>query len=228
MKLTETKTLNAALKSHYSEKKLSASQLEQLLFLQAKASFSDDDMISSDHATHQKEDAKEATSGFWSQFINRVQRLMQKYRYAFASGVTAILFALAISLNHFQAIPTTQSILEEIAFNHKQRMSVTIKTASITEVSHFLEDLSFSLIKSSRLDKKSWSLIGGRYCSINGTLAAQLKVKNNESNKIYTFYQAALPKDLSLDSNATGTNNIDGINVSIWKENGLLLALADD
>ncbi|MBE1273712.1 hypothetical protein [Enterovibrio baiacu] len=77
----------------------------------------------------------------------------------------------------------------------------------------------------SQLPVEKWVLLGGRYCSIDGKIAAQLHVKDLETDRVYTFYQAKLPQGSEADMKNVETN-VDGVNVSLWEENGLLMGLA--
>lgn len=64
--------------------------------------------------------------------------------------------------------------------------------------------------------------VAGR--SIQGKLAARLKLRNRSDNRIYTFYQSLLPEPMADFSKHEGY--VDGIKVSLWQENDLLLGLA--
>jgi len=119
------------------------------------------------------------------------------------------------------------SIVNEIAGHHEQPSEISVYTSSFDELEQQLTNLSFKLITSSKLGKDMWQLIGGSYCSINGELAAQLKVRNIESNQIYTFYQAKYPEGLTLEQSHTkNIINNQGTAVTLWQEGGLLLGIA--
>ena len=61
-----------------------------------------------------------------------------------------------------------------------------------------LNRLDFSLVEPAFLKKQNEELVGGRYCRINGKIAAQLQIKNIETSDIYAFYQTKSP-DLFLN-----------------------------
>ena len=103
---------------------------------------------------------------------------------------------------------------------------MSVASNSLDEIGAYLDKLSFPIIAPSALSKPNWQFLGGRYCSINGKLAAQLKIKNTEDNRIYTLYQAATEGGERPMQLARTTQTIDGIGVSIWREKGLLLGLA--
>jgi hypothetical protein len=114
---------------------------------------------------------------------------------------------------------------EEIAYHHNKHMKSEIQTHSMDELKSFLTKLDFSLIDSERLPSSEWELLGGRYCSLQGRLAAQIKVRNKKNNKEYTLYQLAIPKELT-DLNGVHEDYRLGAKVKIWKERGLLLGIA--
>jgi hypothetical protein len=92
-------------------------------------------------------------------------------------------------------------------------------------VQNHLNKLGFKLVSSAKIDSKDWKLIGGRYCNINGKIAAQLKVHNAKTDSEYTFYQAKLSTD-DIENITDNEINIDGVKVKLWREKGLLMGLA--
>jgi hypothetical protein len=137
-----------------------------------------------------------------------------------ASFFTAISWYL-INLNQYNPGP----ISAQIAYNHNSQMQMEVLSPDLKDVQGHLTKLGFQLISSSKINRQHWQLIGGRYCNINGKIAAQLKIKNTESNQIYTYYQAKLPgKQLATLSQTEIA--IDGVNVKLWREKGLLMGLA--
>lgn len=213
-------SLKSALKKHYQQKTLSEDKLDKLLALQQESALeplatSDLDSDRSYSPQAKRSWMQRAKGSFLSCFNFKAPV------YALAS---VSLFALIITL---MPMPVSgPSILAEIASHHQQPSSINIKSSSISEIGNQLSKLSFALIHSSKLSSDVWEFLGGSYCSINGELSAQLKVFNREENKIYTFYQAEYPDELMLDAAISSITNEQGTEVSIWKEEGLLLGLA--
>jgi len=116
-------------------------------------------------------------------------------------------------------------LIREVVYNHNKNLDVEIRSGSLEEVRNFLSQLDFPLIKSKRLSSGTWELIGGRYCSLLGQFAAQLKMRNRSTKNIHTFYQVEKPPDIK---GITGfsENYEKGVKVSLWIERGLILALA--
>ena len=136
---------------------------------------------------------------------------------------------LILVVSYFYTTSTNEfnlkSLPSEISYHHNKQMNSKIMTSSISKMRKSLSKLDFSLITSEKLPPSKWKIIGGRYCSLQGRLAAQIKVKNLKKNKEYTLYQMARPPELEgpVESFQEFHN---GAKVKIWSENGLLLGMA--
>ncbi|WP_415882304.1 hypothetical protein ACMXYX_14205 [Neptuniibacter sp. QD72_48] len=210
MKSTAPKNLKSALKAHYQDQSLSEDKLAQLLSMQEELS---------NQADINVETPKAKIS--WFDQCKTWFRLPQLM-------VPTLALACIFMVVSLMPMPISgPSIVNEIAGHHEQPSEISIYTSSIDELGQQLTQLSFKLISSSKLGKDMWQLIGGSYCSINGEIAAQLKVRNIENNQIYTFYQAEYPEGLTLEQ--VDTQNIinnQGTAVTLWQEGGLLLGIA--
>ena len=189
------KPLKPSINALYQGKKLTADQLDRL------------------QKSMQKEDIK--------------QHSLIKNTFFFSLSTAACLFILALTWPSFFSDDMTikSRIASEVAYNHNKQMSLEIKATSLLDISDFFGKLDFSLIKSQHLPSAQWRILGGRYCSINGQLAALLKVKNLENNQIYSFYQALLPDKINISKQPMETF-IDGVSIQLWQERDLLLGLA--
>jgi hypothetical protein len=134
---------------------------------------------------------------------------------------------LLLSLYLFQGSGSlVERIADEVAYNHNKNVQMEIKTASIDEVQSFLSKIDFTLIHSERLPLEQWELLGGRYCSIQGRLAVQMKIRNKADGKLKTLYQVPYPKELSHIKSVSMETYASEVKVSLWRERGMLLGLA--
>jgi len=118
------------------------------------------------------------------------------------------------------------SVAKEIAMNHSKQLEVEYTADNLNELENKLSKLEFKLSNiKSELNGK-YNLLGGRYCSIQGNLAAQLKLKNLLTDKIETLYVSKLNDDLNKLSSSN--MNMDGVNIRVWKKDGLLYGRASD
>ncbi len=122
-------------------------------------------------------------------------------------------------------------IAEEVTLNHKKLKPLEILGASVVEVSGYFTALDFLPI-SSRLITSSLQFAGGRYCSIKGSTAAQLRYQNEALNWV-TLYETHFnaTKFPNLPILEQGEEPIvvydRGYRVSIWIEKGLVMALVE-
>ncbi len=114
-------------------------------------------------------------------------------------------------------------VAKEIAVNHNKHLAIEFPTGDYHELNRLMGKLDFSGVISKRLAPGEYRLLGGRYCSIQGQLALQLKLQDRAGN-LYTLYQAPLNKILT--SIRQGEQRIDGLRITLWREAGLLLGLA--
>ena len=219
MNNSEIKPIDKALKEHYASKSLSDCQLDQLMAMQADASASSD----TDKAIQENNTAKATAKAGLSRFLPD----FSGYRYAFYATACALMFVcLAVTFTLINQPPLSQRIMDEIAYNHKQDMPIEVASNSLDDIRKYLNKLSFPIISPTSLTLPNWQFLGGRYCSIDGKLAAQLKIKNLADNNVYTLYQASTEAGVDQLNDLRLTDMIDGVGVSIWREKGLLLGLA--
>ncbi len=204
MKPDDKIPLPNALKDHFAGFELSEHQLEKLADLEQHSSSSPSDDTSPDR---------------FSLFIAQLKR--SYYPYVAALSLMMVIF---ISLPFVRGENLSRQVINEIAYNHNKQMAMEVTTPELIKITGYLSQLGFSLIKSRHLPDNEWELLGGRYCSIQGKLAAQLKLRNLSDNGIYTFYQALLPD--AMTNLKQHESYVDGVKVSLWQENNLLLGLA--
>ncbi|MCU7917003.1 MAG: hypothetical protein KZQ95_01435 [Candidatus Thiodiazotropha sp. (ex Epidulcina cf. delphinae)] len=117
----------------------------------------------------------------------------------------------------------TQLVVQEISLNHNKRLSVEFPVETYAELSQQMNKLDFMLRPSARVDGSRYQLLGGRYCSIQGRLAAQLKFQD-EAGEIHTLYQTLHTE--ALTELEEGRVQQNGLNITLWNEAGLLYGLA--
>ncbi|EPJ55276.1 MAG: hypothetical protein OFPI_04320 [Osedax symbiont Rs2] len=163
-----------------------------------------------------------------SQQLEQLQGLTVKSNSQYVSAITAVaasaIFALGLYLFNFNS-PDYTNLTRQIAYNHNSKMQMEVLTPTLNDVKGRLNRLGFNLVSSSKLDREKLHLIGGRYCNINGKIAAQMKFQHPDTKKVYTFYQAKFPADI-IDNFEEVEVLIDGVKVRLWREKGLLMGLA--
>lgn len=129
-------------------------------------------------------------------------------------------------------------IAQEAVKNHLKYMPLDVQTASIDEAKRYFTRLDFAPVSSSLAMSSlvtGTNLLGGRYCSIKGETAAQLRyqLEPDSSNPVSTVFQVpydqALHGELPTGSDAQPkTLQIKGLDVSLWVEKDLLMVLIQE
>lgn len=155
-----------------------------------------------------------------------------------AAGVAALVMAVVVGA--FQVFDGRRvlsgerllaSIAEEVAANHLKLKPLEVEGSDLATVLDYFTMVDFQPVASPRLGREDETLLGGRYCSIQGVSAAQLRYESPDGS-VSTWYEGTLP-DESLASvpdvtaGATPARfNIRGMDVAVWREHGLVFAEA--
>jgi len=116
-----------------------------------------------------------------------------------------------------------QRTVREVAMNHSTRLEPEYRGETLDKLDNSMQQLPFALVLPKAIDGE-YKLIGSRYCSLAGELAAHVKLKSSGTGK---------PMSLFVTSNTAALKEIrsqqitlDGIDVEFWRESGLFFALA--
>lgn len=199
-------SLKHSLKNYFNNKQLSSKQLQQLINMQQQ-----DEKVSLAVKT------------------DKQSSLVLKHMYGLAAALLVCIVSVYFIYNN--TLPVKQRIAAEVAHNHQKLKPLEIESAKITELKSYFTKLDFALIDSRLIDFNRWQLLGGRYCSIQGITAAQLRLMDKQSGQIQTLYEAAYEPDKhgdmpDLNQGELPQQIIDkGITANMWVENGLLFVL---
>lgn len=122
-----------------------------------------------------------------------------------------------------------EKIADEVAKNHIKMKPLEVKTAQLLQLRAYFTELDFTLVSSSQIDDAK-QMIGGRYCSIQGLTAAQIRFVDRQQS--VTLYQVQYNMRLygEIPTIESGEPPLElvvrGVAVSIWVEKGLLMATA--
>ena len=111
---------------------------------------------------------------------------------------------------------------EEVAFNHEKQLSSDIVTSTITELNTQMNKLDFELGLPQDI-QKNYQLLGGRYCSVDNRIAAQLKVKNS-TGSVGTLYVLKKVEPFDIQDVVLFKKT----KVDIWDDGKLLFVFAND
>jgi hypothetical protein len=155
------------------------------------------------------------------------------YRWSLVGTVAAFILAFLLTPLILDQGDIHERVALEVATNHLKLKPLEIETASIDRIREYFDKLDFMPVKSTLINELGLELAGGRYCSLQGIAAAQLRVRQPGSDRVQTLYQTEYRKDVFKDMPVLeqGDTPIEvyakGIRVKIWSEKGLVFALTD-
>ena len=143
--------------------------------------------------------------------------------YLWAGCAAVLLFGLA-----WWGAPATDPadrVLAEVAMNHAKRLGVEVAADQYGVLQEGLDKLDFAILPPPDICDQ-YALIGGRYCSILGGLAAQLKVRHAASDELLTLYVTRSTEELRR----IGAQEAvwEGVQVCMWGTDSRFFALARD
>ncbi|MGH1366813.1 MAG: hypothetical protein ACRBF0_24860 [Calditrichia bacterium] len=117
-----------------------------------------------------------------------------------------------------------EDVSRQVAKNHLKALEMEHRTNDYEVLAEALGKLDFALV-APNFSNEGYQLLGGRYCSIDQQIAAQINLKNMAGERC-TLYQFKLPVNLLARFPDRRTLKVDGLTVELWKENGLGMGLA--
>jgi len=187
--------IDRSVKTYYEQNQLSDEQLQKLVAMQNKV------------ATAQEQ----APPKQW----------LRHSALAAASIMVAVMLFI-ISSQDDDSI--AERVAQEVAMNHNKALAVEYQTDSYADLSQSMDKLDFKLRAPIAALNEGLALIGGRYCSIQGELAAQIKM-TDETGGVYTLYQTR--SNETLQTINKDRLSLEQVNIQLWQEQGLLFALAE-
>lgn len=121
-------------------------------------------------------------------------------------------------------------IAEEVVYNHQKLKPLEIESASPDELAAFFGTQDVRIVRNSKvLGDRDWELLGGRFCSIQGADAAQLRFRDADG-QLLSVYMAPYSESKmgplpDVDAGAEPLRTVsDGREVWIWREQNQIVA----
>lgn len=140
------------------------------------------------------------------------------------AAAAVLVLSLSVGIHEYgTSSERTARTLNEAAMNHSTRFKLEFESENIAEIDQSMSQLQFSLALPSEFGEQ-FSVVGARYCTINGELAAHVKLLDKTTDKQVSLFMTRSVENLQ---NIKDTRErIDGVNVKLWNESGLFYALA--
>jgi hypothetical protein len=154
----------------------------------------------------------------------RAARPVRRIGWLAAIAAAAVGMAIATWLGlGYDPTKLAHRIADEVAMNHQKALELEFHGDRYAELDVAMDKLEFSLRRPDAAVHRDLTLLGGRYCSIQGQLAAQLRLEREDGSNA-TLYLTRLTRDLRHLPPQTLESR--GIQVTLWQEADRFLALA--
>lgn len=156
--------------------------------------------------------------------VHEMQRT--RYNVSYLIPIAAvILLTIGIGLwLHISADSITHQVVAEIGHNHRQHGALVVESDQYAVVQAALSELDFPIRPRRDEFVQDFVLAGGKYCTIRGFQAAQLKLSHSKSQIIHTLY--VLPIADNIKDVEPGIYETNGVQVELWTDQVLLYGLA--
>ena len=153
-------------------------------------------------------------------------------KYSLLALTASLVLVFMLSVNFYPGSRyISWKIADEVAMNHIKMKPMELKSDRLAPLRDYFTQLDFSVVRSELFAKKNYTMLGGRYCSIQGVTAAQIRYRTDKGQKV-TLYEVAYDPKLYGDipkieqGEAPLSIDVKGVSVSLWVEKGLLMAEA--
>ena len=118
----------------------------------------------------------------------------------------------------------TQRIVTEIVRNHRNQGALVVESERYGVVQTALSELDFPIRPRRDELVQAFALLGGKYCTIQGSRAAQLKLSRRDNGRVHTLY--VWPMTDEAKGVEPGIYETNGVHVELWTDQLLLYGLA--
>lgn len=160
-----------------------------------------------------------------AQLTQRPPARRLRHRHYAVAAVVLTAVALWIFFGGFAESPQAWSIraAQEIVLNHNKQLREEVVARDYPTLQVQLSKLDFNLAAPVRLAGLKLDIVGARYCSIQGHLAAQIKLRDANGRR-YTLYQT--PARSTRKGKRDYASVVEGVSVQQWIEGDVFFGLA--
>lgn len=218
--------LDARLKDHFENIRLPDAKLEKLLLASEEAISTSD----SERGTAGRT-SRVLSSGNWQMaktfngWRSWVLSRTTGWRMTQASAAAVLVLVVAVFMHGNGTLAERRNhMVKEVAMNHGTRFDLEFSGESLAAIDQNMRLLPFSLALPGRLSG-TVDVVGSRYCSLAGKLAAHVRFLDRETGKPMSLFVTGMIDD--LEAMQPQNSELRGVEVELWREGGLFFALAN-
>lgn len=158
----------------------------------------------------------------------RPLRFRLPWRRALSAAAVLAVLATGAVLTLVRVSPQriAATLADEIAVHHLAGDKPAVLTDNYQYLQSQLDRLTFSILPARPRLLQQYALVGGKYCSLQGNLAALLKLTGRRHGEMHTLY--VTPLTLALRRVKPETFYRDGVIVELWSDGERFFGLASD
>lgn len=115
------------------------------------------------------------------------------------------------------------TIAQYAAAHHSQHQELEFQGTRASDLRREMKSLDFTPVEPALMERMEMRLVGARYTTIGGVIAAQI-LYLDPKGEACTLFQARPVDELAIVPESEHV--VDGVRVNVWREKGLLMVLA--
>ena len=152
------------------------------------------------------------------------RRLPGRVRLAAAAAVLAALAGTAwLAMRGGSPADLSLVVASQAAAGHNEKQELEVRAEDFAQLRARMKSLDFAPVEPEMVREMSMRLVGARYTTLAGAMAAQIVYLDGHGTAC-TLFQVR-PVD-QLATLSAGDYQVDGLEVSVWREKGLIMVLA--
>ena len=140
---------------------------------------------------------------------------------ALAIALTTLIWTAAHRVESPQQLAA--KIARQAAVGHNEKQELEFRVASCAELQREMKSLDFTPVEPTMMHGMNMRVVGARYTTIEGKMAVQIVLVDTKGVPC-TLYEVR--PDETLARLPKSDHQVDGVQVSVWREKGLLMVLA--
>ncbi|MEE9128897.1 MAG: hypothetical protein V3T84_02685 [Phycisphaerales bacterium] len=154
----------------------------------------------------------------------RARRRWLRFSAAAALLLTGAVLIVYVTGALRDRVPTIASrVASEIALNHNKQLPPEFLVTEFSDLCAAMSKLGFTPVRPQRFTDAQYELVGARYCSIGGSNAALIQLRD-DAGRVLTLYE--FREEKSFESIHEADLDVNGVRVILWREADLIMGLA--
>jgi len=158
-----------------------------------------------------------------SSLFGVVKSIQARPLFAIAASLLLIVMLSVQFLGSVSPDQLMKNVVKEVVLNHQKNLAIEFVGYDYDQLAKVMDKLDFTIKAPDSIKDENYTLLGSRYCSIQGHIAAQMKMANKQG-KVMTLYVTRLHDNLQVLQHQQQLQQ--QVWVDTWYEGELFYSLA--